>query len=191
MEENKQKASDTTPRLLGRYREDVVPAMMKQFGYANLMEVPTITKITLNMGLGGEAIGNPNVIKVGQEELTLISGQKAVITKAKKAIANFKIRLGLPIGAMVTLRKRRMWEYFDRLLTVALPRVRDFKGVSSKAFDGRGNYSLGLREHLIFPEIDYDKVDKARGLNVCITTTARTDEEARALLGLLGMPFRN
>jgi large subunit ribosomal protein L5 len=191
MEENKQKASDTTPRLLGRYREDVVPAMMKQFGYANLMEVPTITKITLNMGLGGEAIGNPNVIKVGQEELTLISGQKAVITKAKKAIANFKIRLGLPIGAMVTLRKRRMWEYFDRLLTVALPRVRDFKGVSAKAFDGRGNYSLGLREHLIFPEIDYDKVDKVRGLSVCITTTARTDEEARALLGLLGMPFRN
>ena len=183
-------AERALPRLQKKYRGDVVPALMKEFGYTSPMAVPVLEKITLNMGLG-EAVGNPNIIRVAQEELSLIAGQKAMVTRARKAIANFKVRAGLPIGCMVTLRRERMWEFLDRLLGVALPRVRDFKGVSGRAFDGKGNYSLGLKEQIIFPEIDYDKVDKIKGLNVCITTSAQTDEEGKALLRHLGMPFRN
>lgn len=178
------------PRLQERYRKEIIPAMMKEFGYSSTMEVPGLQKITLNMGLG-EAVGNQNIIKAGQDELTLIAGQKAVVTRSKKSIANFKLREGLPIGCMVTLRRERMWEFLDRFLAVALPRVRDFKGVSGKAFDGRGNYSVGIRDELIFPEIDYDKIDKIKGLNITITTSALTDEEGKALLRHLGMPFRN
>ena len=183
-------AERVLPRLQKKYRGDVVPALMKEFGYTSPMALPVLEKITLNMGLG-EAVGNPNIIRVAQEELSLIAGQKAMVTRARKAIANFKVRAGLPIGCMVTLRRERMWEFLDRLLGVALPRVRDFKGVSGRAFDGKGNYSLGLKEQIIFPEIDYDKVDKIKGLNVCITTSAQTDEEGKALLRHLGMPFRN
>jgi len=179
------------PRLQGRYRTDIIPAMMKEFGYSSMMQVPNVVKITLNMGLGKEAVGNQNIIRTGQEELTLIAGQKAVVTKSKKSIANFKLRENLPIGCMVTLRRERMWEFLDRFLAVALPRVRDFKGVSGKAFDGHGNYTVGVRDELIFPEVDYDKLDKVKGLNVTITTSAKTDEEGKALLRHLGMPFRN
>ena len=178
------------PRMRDRYRGEVVPALMKEFGYSSVMQVPRVSKITLNMGLG-EAVANPNIIKTAQEELTQIAGQHAVVTRAKKSIANFKLRAGVPIGCFVTLRRERMWEFFDRLVSIAMPRVRDFKGISGKAFDGRGNYSMGIREQTIFPEINYDKVDKVKGLNVTITTTARTDEEGKALLKHLGMPFRN
>lgn len=183
-------AAVAKPRLRVRYEKEIVPALMKEFGYRNPMQVPRLEKVVLNMGLG-EAVTNPNIVKTAMEELTAIAGQRAVVTRAKKSIANFKLRAGVPIGCMVTLRGQRMWEFLDRLLNVAIPRVRDFKGVSGKAFDGRGNYSLGLREQIIFPEINYDKVDKIKGLNIAITTTAGTDGEGKTLLKQLGMPFRN
>ncbi len=177
------------PRLKTFYATEVVPKLMSDFKYTNAMQVPRLTKITLNMGLG-ESVQNPKILDSAVEELRAICGQAPVVTRAKKAIANFKLREGLKIGAMVTLRRERMWEFLDRLVSMALPRVRDFKGVSPKAFDGRGNYSLGIREQIIFPEINYDKIDKIKGLNVSIVTTAQTDEEGRALLRYLGMPFR-
>jgi len=176
-------------RLKQAYLQEQVPALMKEFGYKNVMQVPKIEKIVLNMGLG-EAIQNPKLLESAVEELERITGQKAVITKARKSIATFKLREQMAIGTCVTLRQDRAWEFLDRLINVALPRVRDFKGVSSKAFDGRGNYTLGIREQLIFPEIDLDKIAKVSGLNVTIVTTAKTDEEGRALLAGLGMPFR-
>jgi large subunit ribosomal protein L5 len=176
-------------RLKERYLSEVVPALRKEFGYTNVMAVPRITKVVVNMGLG-EGTQNAKVVDTGAEELGKITGQKAVVTKAKKSIAQFKLRKGMPIGAMVTLRGDRMFEFLDRLIAVALPRVRDFRGVSPRGFDGRGNFTLGLRDQLMFPEIDYLKVDKARGMNISVVTTARTDEEARRLLQLMGMPFR-
>jgi len=176
-------------RLRERYRTEVAPALMRELGYANVMAVPRLEKIVLNMGVG-EAVQNPKVIESALEELTAIAGQKPVVTRAKKAISNFKLREGMPIGAMVTLRGERMYEYLDRLVSVALPRVRDFKGVPDRSFDGRGNYSLGLREQVIFPEINLDKIEKIKGLTVVVCTTARADAEAKALLGALGMPFR-
>ncbi|MBI4525124.1 MAG: 50S ribosomal protein L5 [Deltaproteobacteria bacterium] len=176
------------PRLKKKYQEEVVPAMMKEFGYKNSLQVPRLEKITLNSGLG-EAIQNIKALDAGVSEMAAIAGQKPVITRAKKAIANFKLREGVPIGCMVTLRRERMYEFLDRLIHVALPRVRDFKGVSDRSFDQRGNYSLGLREQIIFPEIQADKVDKARGLTVSFVTTAKTDREGRALLKYLGIPF--
>ncbi len=176
-------------RLKEIYIKEVVPQMMKKFGYRNIVEVPKLEKITLNMGLG-EAIQNIKIIDAAVEELSLIAGQRAVVTKAKRSIAAFKLREGMPIGVMVTLRRDRMYEFFDKLVNVALPRVRDFRGVSPKAFDGRGNYTLGIREQIIFPEINFDKIDKVKGLNVSIVTTAKTDEEGKELLQLLGMPFR-
>jgi large subunit ribosomal protein L5 len=172
------------------YEEKVVPALMKRFNYRNRMEVPKLEKIVINMGLG-EAIQNIKILDSAVQELSLITGQRPVITKARKSIAQFKLRAGMPIGVMVTLRKERMYEFFNRLVNVALPRVRDFKGLSGKSFDGRGNYALGIREQLIFPEIHYDKIDKVKGMNIVITTTAKTDEEGKELLRLLGMPFRN
>jgi large subunit ribosomal protein L5 len=172
------------------YKEKAVPALIKRFNYKNGMEVPRLEKIVINMGLG-EAIQNVKILDSATQELNQITGQKSVITKAKKSIAQFKLRTGMPIGCMVTLRKERMYEFFNRLVNVALPRVRDFKGLSGKSFDGRGNYSLGIREQLIFPEIHYDKIDKMKGMNIVIVTTAKTDEEGRELLKLLGMPFRN
>jgi large subunit ribosomal protein L5 len=172
------------------YQEKVVPALIKRFNYKNGMEVPRLEKIVINMGLG-EAIQNVKILDSAAQELGQITGQKSVITKAKKSIAQFKLRTGMPIGCMVTLRKERMYEFFNRLVNVALPRVRDFKGLSGKSFDGRGNYALGIREQLIFPEIHYDKIDKIKGMNIVIVTTARTDEEGKELLKLLGMPFRN
>jgi large subunit ribosomal protein L5 len=177
------------PRLKKRYANDVIPALMRQFNYTNKMQVPRVTKVTVNMGLG-EATQNAKLIESGLLEVTALTGQKPVVTRARKSIATFKLRGGQPIGVMVTLRRDRMWEFLDRLVTFALPRVRDFKGVSPKAFDGQGNYTLGLKEQIIFPEIDYDKVDKIKGLNISIVTTARNDEEGRALLQHLGMPFR-
>ncbi|HSK29811.1 MAG TPA: 50S ribosomal protein L5 [Candidatus Limnocylindria bacterium] len=175
-------------RLKQKYRESVVPAMMAEFAYKSAMQVPRIEKITINIGVG-EATQNAKVIDSAVAELTAIAGQKPVVTKAKKAIANFKLREGMPIGCMVTLRRDRMFEFLDRLIHVALPRVRDFKGISDRSFDGRGNYSLGLREQIIFPEIQADKVEKSRGMSVTITTTAKTDQEGRSLLKLMGMPF--
>ena len=175
-------------RLKDKYINDIMPQMMKRFGYKNVMEVPKVDKIVINMGLG-EAIQNVKILESAEKELAAITGQKPVITKARKAIANFKLREGMPIGCKVTLRRERMYEFLDRLLNLALPRIRDFKGVSAKAFDGRGNYSLGIREQIIFPEIDYDKIDKIRGMNIVIATTAKNDEEAKALLQLMGMPF--
>ena len=169
--------------------QPVVGELMKKFNYTTVMQVPRIEKVVINMGLG-EATQNPKVIDAAVGDLTLISGQKPVVTRAKKSIAQFRVRQGMPIGAKVTLRGERMYHFLDKLMNVALPRVRDFRGVSPRAFDGRGNYTLGLREQLIFPEIDYDKVDKVRGLEVVVVTTAKTDEEARALLTLMGMPFR-
>jgi len=177
-------------RIKDLYQEKVVPALMKRFGYQNRMEVPRLEKIIINMGLG-EAIQNIKILDSAVQELSQITGQKPVITKAKKSIAQFKLRTGMPIGCMVTLRKDRMHEFFNRLVNVALPRVRDFKGLSGKSFDGRGNYALGIREQLIFPEIHYDKIDKVKGMNIVIVTTAKTDEEGKELLRLLGMPFRN
>jgi large subunit ribosomal protein L5 len=176
-------------RLKDKYLKEVVPALRKEFGYTNVMAVPRIEKVVVNMGLG-EATGNAKLIDTGADELARITGQKPVTRRAKKSIAAFKVRQGMPIGTMVTLRGARMWEFLDRLVTIALPRVRDFKGVSPKGFDGRGNYTLGLRDQLLFPEIDYMKVDKARGMNVSVVTTAKTDEEARKLLQFVGMPFR-
>jgi large subunit ribosomal protein L5 len=178
------------PKLKEVYQEKAVPAMMKRFNYRNKMEVPKLEKIVINMGLG-EAIQNIKILDSAVQELTLISAQKPVITKAKKSIAQFKLRSGMPIGVMVTLRKDRMYQFFNRLVNVALPRVRDFRGLSGKSFDGRGNYSLGIREQLIFPEIHYDKIDKVKGMNIVIVTTARTDEEGKELLRLMGLPFRN
>src|SRR5215467_15733243 len=175
-------------RLKTKYLNDVVPTLMKEFNYNNSMQVPRLEKITLNVGVG-EATQNAKAIDSAVAEITAIAGQKPVVTRAKKAIANFKLREGVPIGCMVTLRRERMYEFLDRLIHVALPRVRDFKGISDKSFDGRGNYSLGLREQIIFPEIQADKVEKTRGLTVSITTTARTDQEGRALLRFMGMPF--
>jgi len=177
-------------RMKDLYQENVVPALMKRFSYQNRMEVPRLEKIIINMGLG-EAIQNIKILDSAVQELSQITGQKPVITKAKKSIAQFKLRTGMPIGCMVTLRKERMYEFFSRLVNVALPRVRDFKGLSGKSFDGRGNYALGIREQLIFPEIHYDKIDKVKGMNIVIVTTAKTDEEGKELLRLLGMPFRN
>jgi large subunit ribosomal protein L5 len=176
-------------RLRERYHKQVIPTLTQEFGYKNVFEVPHLEKIVLNMGLG-EAILNAKILDSAVGEIAAITGQKPVITKAKKAIANFKLRKGLPIGAMVTLRGERMYEFLDRLLHTALPRVRDFKGVSEKAFDGRGNYSLGIREQIIFPEVDIDKVDKVKGLTINICTTAKTNDEGRALLRALGVPFR-
>jgi large subunit ribosomal protein L5 len=176
-------------RLKERYQQDVVPALKKEFGYSNAMAVPKIEKVVVNMGLG-EATSNVKIIDTGADELGRITGQKPVTRRSKKSIAQFKVRKGQPVGTMVTLRGARMWEFLDRLMNIALPRVRDFKGVSPKGFDGRGNYTLGLRDQLLFPEIDYMKVDKARGMNVSVVTTAKTDEEARKLLQFMGMPFR-
>ncbi|MCL4686108.1 50S ribosomal protein L5 [Myxococcota bacterium] len=177
------------PRLHERYRDEVVSKLSEEFGYRNLHQVPRIEKVVVNMGVGA-ATQNPKLVEKATEELASITGQKPIVRKARKSIANFKLRQGQPIGAMVTLRGERMWEFLDRLLTVALPRVRDFKGVSPKAFDGRGNYTLGIREQIIFPEVDYDAVEKISGLNVTVCTTARSDAEGKALLGHLGMPFR-
>ncbi|HZU12017.1 MAG TPA: 50S ribosomal protein L5 [Chloroflexota bacterium] len=179
----------TIPRLKEKYQSDVVPALTKEFDYPNRMAVPTVKKITLNIGLG-EALTNPRALDAAVADLATISGQKPVVTKAKKSIAQFKIREGNPIGAMVTLRGDRMWEFLDRLISVALPRIRDFQGLPEKGFDGHGNYSLGLREQLMFPEIDYDKIDRVRGLQLSIVTDANTDREGLRLLQLLGMPFR-
>lgn len=176
-------------RLKELYKSEIVPAMIKKFGYKNPMEVPRLEKIVVNMGLG-EAIHNPKVLDYAMEELSLIVGQKPVITKAKKSIASFKLRKGMSIGCCVTLRRERMYEFFDRLVNVSLPRIRDFRGVSPRSFDGRGNFAIGIKEQIIFPEINYDKVDKLRGMNIVIVTTAKTDDEARELLRLLGMPFR-
>lgn len=177
-------------RLKEFYHKDVVAKLSNEFKYANVMEIPRIEKVVVNMGLG-EAIQNIKVLDSATTELTTITGQKAVVTKAKKSIASFKLRQGMPIGCMVTLRRERMYEFLDRLMNVSLARVRDFKGVSPKGFDGRGNYTLGIKEQLIFPEINYDKVEKIKGLNITIVTSAKTDEEGRALLKYLGMPFRN
>jgi large subunit ribosomal protein L5 len=176
-------------RLKEKYTKEVVPALTKEFGYKNVMAVPKIQKVVVNMGLG-EATSNAKLVDVGADELARVTGQKPVTRRAKKSIAAFKVRKGMPIATMVTLRGDRMWEFLDRLMNIALPRVRDFKGVSPKGFDGRGNYTLGLRDQLMFPEIDYMKVDKARGMNVCVVTSAKTDQEARKLLQFVGMPFR-
>jgi large subunit ribosomal protein L5 len=176
-------------RLKEKYLQEVVPVLVKEFGYTNLMAVPKITKVVVNMGLG-EATQNAKLVDTGADELMRIAGQKPVITRARKSIAQFRLREGMPIGAMVTLRAERMYEFLDRLISIALPRVRDFKGVSAKGFDGRGNYTLGLKDQLMFLEIDYMRVDKTRGMNVSVCTTARTDQEARRLLQLLGLPFR-
>jgi large subunit ribosomal protein L5 len=177
------------PRLRETYREQVVPALMKEFGYGNLMQVPRLERIVLNVGMG-EAIQNVKLLESASAELGIITGQKPVTTRAKKAIAGFKLRQGMPIGAKVTLRSRRMWEFLDRLISLALPRIRDFRGISPKAFDGRGNYTLGLKEQLIFPEIEYDTVASIHGMDITIVTTARTNDEGKALLKHLGMPFR-
>jgi len=177
-------------RLKDYYQNEVVPAMMKQFGYTSTMQVPRLEKIIVNMGLG-EAIQNIKILESASAEIGALTGQKAVITKARKSIATFKLRQGMPIGAMVTLRKERMYEFYDRLVNVALPRIRDFRGISPGSFDGRGNFAMGIKEQFIFPEIDYDKIDKVKGMNVVIVTTARNDEEARHLLKLMGMPFKN
>jgi large subunit ribosomal protein L5 len=176
-------------RLRQRYDKEVVPALTKEFGYTNVMAIPKVTKVVVNMGLG-EATSNAKIADTGADEVARITGQKPVITRAKKSIAQFKLRKGMPIGSMVTLRGERMWEFLDRLMSVALPRVRDFRGVSPRGFDGRGNFTLGLKDQLLFPEIDYMKVDKARGMNISVVTTAKTDQESRKLLQLLGMPFR-
>jgi large subunit ribosomal protein L5 len=176
-------------RLKDKYKNDIAPAIAKEFGIENPMAIPKIEKVVVNMGMG-EAISNAKILDTAVEELRSVTGQKPVVTKAKKSIAAFKLRQGMNIGTMVTLRGDRMYEFLDRLISVALPRVRDFRGISAKAFDGRGNYTLGIREQLIFPEIDFNKVDKTRGMNISIVTTAKTDEQARALLKALGMPFR-
>ncbi len=182
-------AEAVPPRFRGKYAKDVIPALTKQFSYKNPNQVPRLEKIVVNMGLGA-AVTNPKIIDAAVEELRAVTGQKPIVTRSKKAIASFKLRAGIPIGAMVTLRSDRMWEFLDRLVTLALPRTRDFRGVSRKAFDGKGNYTLGLREQIIFPEINYDRIDVIKGLNISFVTTARTDDEGRALLQHLGMPFR-
>jgi large subunit ribosomal protein L5 len=176
------------PRLQEKYNNEVIPALMEKFGYKNIMEVPKLEKIVINMGVG-EAKDNAKVLESAVADLQLITGQKPILTRAKKSVANFKIRENMPIGCKVTLRKNNMYEFADKLMNVALPRVRDFRGISDKSFDGRGNYSLGLKEQLIFPEVEYDKIDKIRGMDIIFVTTAKTDEEARELLRFLGMPF--
>jgi large subunit ribosomal protein L5 len=194
---DKKKAADAVvsttpvqePRKRKLYREHAAAELRKQFSYKNPMQIPRLRKITVNMGLGA-AVGNPKIIDSAVDEVKAVTGQKPVVTRAKKAIATFKLREGVPIGVMVTLRRERMWEFFDRLVSIALPRVRDFKGVSPRGFDGQGNYTLGLKEQIIFPEIDYDKIDVIKGLNISFVTTAKTDDEGRALLSQLGMPFR-
>ena len=180
--------ADYTPRMKQRYDEQIVKAMTEKFGYKNRLEVPKLEKVTLNMGVG-EASQDKKKVQTAAEEMALIAGQKPVITKAKKSIAQFKLREGMPIGCKVTLRRERMYEFLDRLITIAMPRIRDFRGVSAKSFDGRGNYAMGLKEQIIFPEINYDRIDQVRGMDVIVTTTARTDEEARELLRLFGFPF--
>ena len=182
--------SAEAPRMALRYKNDVQPALMKEFGFTNVMQTPRMVKVVLNMGLG-EAVQNAKIMDSAVDELTQIAGQKPVITRARKSIAGFKLRENAAIGCMVTLRSRHMWEFIDRLIGVGLPRTRDFRGVSPRAFDGRGNYTLGIREQIIFPEINYDKIDKIKGLNITFVTTAKTDEHGRALLKGLGMPFRN
>ena len=177
------------PNMKERYKEEVVPALREQFSYSNIMQVPKIEKITLNMGVG-EAVGDKKQLDNAVADLEKLSGQKPVVTKARKSVAGFKIREGFPIGCKVTLRGERMWDFFDRLVQIAIPRVRDFRGLSPKSFDGRGNYSMGVREQIIFPEIDYDKVDRIRGLDITITTTAKSDEEGRALLSAFSFPFK-
>jgi len=183
-------ADTVEPRMRGKYTKEVVPALMKKFGYDNHMQVPRLKTIVLNMGLG-EAVANPKLIDAAVSEVTAITGQKPVVTRAKKSIATFKLREGMPIGVKVTLRRERMWEFLDRLVTLALPRVRDFRGTNPKGFDGAGNYTLGLKEQIVFPEIDFDKVEKIKGMNITFVTTAGSDEEAKELLGALGMPFRS
>lgn len=175
-------------RLKEKYTAEVAKAMMEKFGYKNVMEIPKVEKVVINMGVG-EAVGNPKVLDAAVGDMTAIAGQKPLVTRAKKSIAAFKIRQGMPIGAKVTLRGERMYQFLDKLINVALPRVRDFRGISPKAFDGRGNYTLGVKEQLIFPEMEYDKIDKVRGMDIVVVTTAKTDEEARELLRLMGMPF--
>ncbi|MFO7667116.1 MAG: 50S ribosomal protein L5 [Desulfobacterales bacterium] len=177
-------------RLKNYYDQEVVPGLIDVFKYKNAMQVPKLDKIVINIGLG-EAIHNIKLLDSAVEELKIVAGQKPVVTRSKKSIAAFKLRIGMPIGCMVTLRHKRMYEFFDKLVNIALPRVRDFRGVSGKAFDGYGNYTLGIKEHIIFPEIDYDKIEKIKGLNICVVTTAKNDEEGKELLRLLGMPFKN
>ena len=179
----------TLPRLKQRYREEIRDSLQKEFSYGNVMQIPKVEKIVLNIGMG-EAIGNAKAMDAAAGDLAKITGQRPIVTKSKKAISNFRLRIGMPIGLKVTLRGERMWHFLEKLVTVALPRIRDFQGVPDKSFDGRGNYSLGLKEQLVFPEIEYDKIDRLRGMEITICTTARTDEEARALLRSLGMPFR-
>jgi large subunit ribosomal protein L5 len=182
--------SEYEPRLRKKYKDEIVPQLMKDFSFKNVMQVPKLDRIVVNMGLG-EAVQNAKLIESAVEELTAITGRKPVVTRAKKSIASFKLREGMPIGAMVTLRGEQMYDFLDRLVSIALPRTRDFKGISPKAFDGRGNYTLGIREQIVFPEINYDKIDRIKGMNVTFVTTAETDEQGRALLKSLGMPFRN
>jgi large subunit ribosomal protein L5 len=183
-------ADTVEPRLRTRYKKEVVGALMKRFGYTNVMQVPRLQKVVVNMGLG-EATSNPKLVDAAVAELTQVTGQKPVVTRAKKSIATFKLRENMPIGAMVTLRRERMWEFVDRLVNLSLPRVRDFRGVNPRGFDGAGNYTLGLREQIVFPEIDFDKVEKVKGMNITFVTTAENDEEAKELLAQLGMPFRS
>ncbi|TFH29382.1 MAG: 50S ribosomal protein L5 [Myxococcales bacterium] len=182
--------SDYQPRLRNKYKAEIVPQLMKDFGFTNIMQVPKLERIVVNMGLG-EAVQNAKIIESAAEELSAITGQKPIVTRAKKSIASFKLREGMPIGVMVTLRGERMYDFLDRLISLALPRTRDFKGMSPKAFDGRGNYTLGIREQIVFPEVNYDKIDRIKGMNVTLVTTAKTDEQGRALLKSFGMPFRN
>ncbi|MBW1756812.1 MAG: 50S ribosomal protein L5 [Deltaproteobacteria bacterium] len=182
--------TDYEPRLRNKYKDEIVPQLMKDFGFKNIMQVPKLERIVVNMGLG-EAVQNAKLIESAAEELKAITGRKPIITRAKKSIASFKLREGMPIGVMVTLRGEQMYDFLDRLVSIALPRTRDFKGISPKAFDGRGNYTLGIREQIVFPEINYDKIDRIKGMNVTLVTTAETDEQGRALLKSLGMPFRN
>ena len=182
--------SEYQPRLRTKYKDEIVPQLMKDFGFKNIMQVPKLERIVVNMGLG-EAVQNAKLIESAAEELSAITGRKPVVTRAKKSIAGFKLREGMPIGVMVTLRGEQMYDFLDRLISIALPRTRDFKGISPKAFDGRGNYTLGIREQIVFPEVNYDKIDRITGMNVTLVTTAETDEQGRALLKSLGMPFRN
>ncbi|MGB3051906.1 MAG: 50S ribosomal protein L5 [Polyangiales bacterium] len=182
--------SEYEPRLRKKYKEEIIPQLMKDFSFQNVMQVPKLERVVINMGLG-EAVQNAKVIESAVEELTAITGRKPIVTRAKKSIASFKLREGVPIGAMVTLRGEQMYDFVDRLVSIALPRTRDFKGISPKAFDGRGNYTLGIREQIVFPEVNYDKIDRIKGMNVTFVTTAKTDEQGRALLKSLGMPFRN
>jgi large subunit ribosomal protein L5 len=182
--------SEYEPRLRKKYKDEIVPRLMKDFSFKNIMQVPKLERIVVNMGLG-EAVQNAKLVESAVEELTAITGRKPVITRAKKSIASFKLREGMPIGVMVTLRGEQMYDFLDRLVSIALPRTRDFKGISPKSFDGRGNFTLGIREQIVFPEINYDKIDRIKGMNVTLVTTAETDEQGRALLKSLGMPFRN